>query len=180
MAAFIALIRGINVGGHKTVSMAAARELITGLGFANVRTLLNSGNVVFNGSRRTPAQVETLLEKELLKQLAVESHFFIRTAAEWEAIVAANPFPEAARLDPGHMVVMCLKKAPASSDVEALRQAIVGPETLRVEGRTAYLIYPAGMGTSKLTNAMIEKYLRTRGTARNWNTVMKLREIASG
>jgi uncharacterized protein (DUF1697 family) len=168
----VALLRAVNVGGKNLVPMASLRALFEDLGFTRVRTLLQSGNVVFSGAAG-PA-VEETLEKATRERLGVSADFLVRTAAEWSEIRAHNPFPEEARQDPGHLVVMCLKSAPAPGAVEALRAAIVGNERVAVEGRQAYLVYPDGIGRSKLTVALVERKLGARGTGRNWNTVEKL------
>jgi uncharacterized protein (DUF1697 family) len=165
----IALLRGINVGGNKMMAMSDIRERAERLGLRDARTLLQSGNLVFR-SNKSPAQLETMLEKEL-EGVGV----FVRTAEEWAAIVAANPFPNEAKNDPGRLIVMALKK-PANAS------ALVMParEVARGSGRELYISYPDGQGTSKLTNAVIEKKLGTRGTARNWNTVMKIASLLAG
>ncbi len=178
MMTYFALLRGINVGGHKQVAMADLRQLLTHLGFADARSLIQSGNLVFRSKARSGAQLERLLEVEAKKRLGLEADFFVRTAAEWMAIVAHNPFLTEAERDPGHLVVMFLKQAPARKDVAALQAAITGPEVVRAAGRHAYIIYPSGIGRSRLTNALIEKKLGTRGTGRNWNTVLKLGALA--
>lgn len=174
----IALIRGINVGGHRKVAMAELRDLLTELGFADVRSLLQSGNLVFRSDRRTAAVVERLLEAETARRMGLQTDFFVRGAEEWNSVIARNPFPAEAERDPGHLVVMCLKDAPEKKDVKALQAAIAGPEVVRADGRHAYIVYPDGIGTSKLTNALMEKKLGTRGTSRNWNTVLKLDALA--
>jgi uncharacterized protein (DUF1697 family) len=178
MTIYFGFLRGINVGGHKQVAMADLRELLTQRGFTDVRSLLQSGNLVFRGKARTGAQLERMLEAEAKKRLALQTDFFVRTAPEWQAVVARNPFHEAAERDPGHLVVMLLKDAPRAKDVEALQAANTGPEVVRVDGRHAYIVYPTGIGRSRLTNALIEKKLGTRGTGRNWNTVLKLGAVA--
>mgnify|MGYP002399900788 CR=1 FL=1 len=89
-------------------------------------------------------------------------------------MVADNPFRVEAERDPGHLLVMFLKQAPTREAVTALQRAITGREVVRAEGRHAYLVYPDGVGRSRLTSALIEKHLGTRGTGRNWNTVQKL------
>jgi uncharacterized protein (DUF1697 family) len=137
---------------------------------------LQSGNVVFDGGRRTPAALEPVLERATAKHLGVSVDFLVRTAAEWQAIVAGNPFGEQARRDPGHLVVACLKSAPPAKNVTALHAAIRGREMVQARGRDLYIVYPDGIGRSKLTTALIEKTLGTRCTARNWNTVLKLAE----
>ena len=180
MTTHIALLRGINVGGNKKVAMADLRDLLTQLGFADPRSLLQSGNLVFRSDGRTGADLERLLDAETEKRLGLKTEFFVRTAEEWQAVVACNPFPEEAERDPGHLLVMSLKEAPDVKAVEALQAAITGRETVRAVGRQAYIVYPDGIGDSRLTHALIEKKLGTRGTGRNWNTVLKLGALAGG
>jgi uncharacterized protein (DUF1697 family) len=124
-------------------------------------------------------QLERLLQAESAARLRLQTDFFVRTAQEWRDVIAGNPFREAAERDPGHLVVMFLKDAPAARDVKALQAAIAGPEVVRARGRQAYITYPAGIGRSRLTTALIESKLGTRGTGRNWNTVLKLMALAS-
>jgi len=99
---YVALLRGINVGGHKPVAMADLRDLLTQLGLADARSLLQSGNLVFGANGRTAAQLERLLEAEAEKRLGLQTDFFIRTAKEWKGVVAHNPFRKEATRDPGH------------------------------------------------------------------------------
>jgi uncharacterized protein (DUF1697 family) len=177
MTTYVALLRAINVGGHNPAPMADLRDLLTQLGFNNVRSLLQSGNLVFGGDRRTTAQLERLLETEAAKRLDLQTDFIVRTVDEWTAIVARNPFPKEAERDPRRLIVMFLKEAPQPSDVKALQAAIRGPEVIREKGKELFIVYPNGMGRSRLTNALIEKKLGTRSTGRNWNTVLKLDEL---
>ena len=165
MTTHIALLRGVNVGGNKMIAMSDLRERAERLGLRDARTLLQSGNLVFR-SNKSPAQLEKLLEKEL-----EGTSVFVRTPEEWAAVVAANPFPEEAKRDPGHLIVLFLKEA---CDAKTLQPVIVGREVARGNGREIYIVYPDGMGASNLTNAFIERKLGTRGTARNWNTMLKL------
>jgi uncharacterized protein (DUF1697 family) len=174
MTRCVALVRGINVGGHKQVAMADLRDLLTQLGFVDARSLLQSGNLVFRSQARTGAQLERLLEASAAERLALQTHFFVRTANELKAVIAHNPFPEEAKRDPGHLIVVFLKAAPGPKNVDALQEASTGPEIIRARGRQVYIVYPDGMGRSRLTNALIEKKLAVRGTGRNWNTVLRL------
>jgi uncharacterized protein (DUF1697 family) len=174
----IALLRAINLGGLNRVGMADLRELMTSLGLEEVTTLLQSGNAVFR-SDKTADSLEQLLERAAEKQFGSRIEFFVRTAAEWKAMIAANPFPAEAKSDPAHLLAVALKSAPAAAKVTALQKAITGREVVRAKGRCAYIVYPDGIGRSKLTNALIEKTLGTRGTARNWNTVLKLAALAA-
>jgi uncharacterized protein (DUF1697 family) len=170
----IALLRAVNLGPHNRIAMADLKALLVGLGFADAQTLLQSGNIVFSGGNKTTAALEQTLERAAAKQLGVETDFFVRTAKEWQAIIDANPFPREAKDDPGHLLAVIMKDEIAAANVTALQKSIVGREVVRANGRCAYIVYPDGVGRSKLTNAMIEKKLGTRGTARNWNTVLKL------
>jgi uncharacterized protein (DUF1697 family) len=174
----IALLRAINVGGVK-VSMADLKALLADLGLENVRTLLNSGNVVFRSKTKSGADLENLLETEFVKRAGQPTEFFVRTAEEWKSIIDRNPMTDQARRDPGHLLLVVLKRAPSNQEVESLRGAIVGPEIVQADGKQAYIYYPAGVGQSKLTAKLIEKHLGSPGTGRNWNTVLKLAAMVS-
>jgi uncharacterized protein (DUF1697 family) len=178
MTTHIALLRGVNVGGKTKVAMADLRAMLADLGFGDPRSLLQSGNLVFRSDKLTGADLERLLEVETEKRLGLKTDFFVRTPEELEAVIANNPFPKEAESDPSHLVVMFLNKAPDAKDVKALQAAIAGREIVRASGRQAYITYPDGIGDSKLTITVIEKKLGSRGTGRNWNTVLKLRALA--
>ncbi len=174
----VALLRGVNMGGHKPVSMAGLRAWAETLGLQDVRTLLQSGNLVFRGGAKRGAALEATLEAAAIRGLGLETNFHVRTAAELQVIVARNPFPDAAKNDPARLVVVFLKAAPAPAAVASLVAAIPGREQLRADGRQLYVVYPDGQGTSKLP-ALIDRMLKARGTARNWNTVTKLAALVT-
>lgn len=98
----------------------------------------------------------------------------LRTAVEWDAIVARNPFAHAAERDPAHLLLMALKDAPAAAAIRALCRGYSGSETIHIAGRDAYLMYPEGIGHSKLGNTLIERMLGVAGTGRKRNAVLKL------
>ena len=175
---FIALLRGINVGGHKPVAMSELKAMLTKLGFEDTRSLLQSGNLIFRGDSNDSHDLESMLEAETRKRLGLQADFMIRSAKEWRRVVERNPFRKEADADPGHLLVMFLKTAPKANEVRAAQDAIVGRETLRADGREMYIVYPDGIGRSRLTNVLLEKKLGARGTARNWNTVQKLLSVA--
>jgi uncharacterized protein (DUF1697 family) len=177
-APWIALLRAINVGGHQSVSMAHLRAFLSDLGFAEPRSLLQSGNLVFHGAARSSDALERLLEAEAAKRLGLTTDFLVRSVESWERVIAGNPFRAEAERGPSHVLVMLLKDAPNAKRVAELEAAITGPELVRAGERHLYLVYPAGIGRSRLTSALIEKTLGTRGTARNWNTVVKLAALA--
>jgi uncharacterized protein (DUF1697 family) len=173
----VALLRAVNVGGRTSLAMAELRKLAEGLGFTNVRTLLQSGNLVFEAGVKKSPELETALEAALKKH-GMETDFMVRRADELDAVIAANPFPKEAKADPGHLVVMFLKDASGAKAIAALQAAVKGREVVRHKGRELYIVYPDGIGRSKLTNKVIESQLDTRGTGRNWNTVIKLAALA--
>lgn len=179
MAFHIALLRAVNVGGRKLV-MAELRAMLAAAGFAEARTLLQSGNVVFDGGKKTSAALQSLLEAETERRLKLKTDYFVRSAAEWKAIIANNPFPRQAKDDPSHLLVLPLKSEPSQSDLAALAAAIVGREVIRAGGRHLYAYYPDGIGESNLTITLIERKLNTRCTGRNWNTALKLYAAATG
>jgi uncharacterized protein (DUF1697 family) len=120
-----------------------------------------------------------LLEDGAAKRLGLSLDFFVRSAAEWARVIAANPFLDEAKNDPARLVVVVLKNAPERAAVAALQKAIKGREVVRAKGREAFITYPDGQGRSKLTMALIERHLETSGTARNWNTVLKLAALTA-
>ena len=180
MTTYLAFLRAINLAGLKPVAMADLRDLLGQLGFRDPRSLLQSGNLVFGGPARATAALERLLETEAGKRLALQTDFFVRTAEEWKTVVALNPFRDEAKSDPGHLLAYLLKAEPDAKAVKSLQAAIKGPEVVRAKGRQAYIVYPDGVGRSRLTSAMIEKALGSRSTGRNWNTVLKLAALAEG
>lgn len=178
-ATHIALLRAINVGGTKKIAMAELRDFMAALGFQDVRSLLQTGNLVFQSDGRTGADLERVLETEAKKRLELETDFFVRCSKEWDAVIAHNPFLDEAESDPSHLVVMFLKDAPGATAVSALQAAIEGPEIVKADGKQIYVVYPAGIGRSRLTNKLIEDKLGTRATGRNWNTVLKIAALAA-
>jgi uncharacterized protein (DUF1697 family) len=157
--------------------MTDLRAFLSQLGFDDVRSLLQSGNLVFDSKVRTGAELERFLEAEALKRFSLEIDFFVRTPEEWKSIIRQNPFRKEAELDPAHLVLLLLKSESEAEDVAALQAEIKGEEVVRAKGRQIYAFYPNGIGRSRLTNAVIERRVG-RCTGRNWNTVLKLAIVA--
>jgi uncharacterized protein (DUF1697 family) len=178
MTTYIALLRAINVGGKAKVVMSDLRAAVSELGFDDVQSLFQTGNIVFRGDAGDESSLEQRLEEHAEKRLGLRTAFIARTAAEWQFVVAKNAFPYAAESDPSHLVVMFLKGAPDAHAVDALREAIKGRETVQANGKNLYIVYPDGIGRSRLTIDLIERKLGTQGTGRNWNTVLKLAALA--
>jgi uncharacterized protein (DUF1697 family) len=175
----IALLRAVNVGGTGKLPMAELAKLLTKLGYTEVKTIVQSGNAVFTCAVKADAKLEASLEAALANAFGLQTTIFVRSAAEWDTIIAANPFPDMAANDPSHLVVMTCKSAPTAANVKALQAAIIGRETVHAAGKQLYLTYPDGIGDSKLSNTIIERKLAVAGTTRNWNTALKLAAAAS-
>lgn len=178
MTRCVALLRAVNLGPHNKVSMSDLREIAERLGLAGARTILQSGNLVFeNPGNRPTAELEKMLEAAVTRHCGVSTEIYVRDATEWRAIVVANPFPAEARKDPGHLVVACGRERIPADRVDALQSAITGREKVRAVGRELFVYYPDGIGRSKLTAAFMRKHLGANagaGTGRNWNTVQKI------
>jgi uncharacterized protein (DUF1697 family) len=174
MTTYLALLRAVNLGPHNKIAMADLRDILTELGFQNVRSLLQTGNLLFDAQRQTRSALERTLEATAQQRLDLATDFFVRTTKEWNTAVSRNPFLKEAQDDPGHLVLFALKLAPNPESVAELRNAIPGRETIHAKGNHLYAVYPDGIGRSRLTNVLIEKHLATRATGRNWNSVLKL------
>lgn len=179
---YVALLRGINVGGNKKVAMAELRALMTGLGHEEVVTVLQSGNAVFSSRRRGVADIARELEGALAEQMHVECRVLVRTAAELSAVVDANPMADAIA-EPARFHCCFLEKAPARDRVDGLlAEAATGafdPDELAFGDGVLYAWYRAGVQDSKLAK-VLDRRLGVAVTARNWNTVTKLVELSAG
>ena len=179
MGRYVALLRAINLAGRNKVRMADLRELFEALGFHDVRTLLQSGNVVFTGTSRSTARLEAMLEAEAAGRLGLTVDFFVRKATAWEDVRQANPFPMEAERDPAKLLVMLLKAKPDREAVRALEQRPSAGERVLVTPQGVYIFYPDGLGRSRLTSSVVERTLGTGGTGRNWNTVVRIADLLS-
>jgi uncharacterized protein (DUF1697 family) len=179
MTTYIALLRAVNVGGTSKISMTDLKAMLADLGFGNPQSLLQTGNLVFQSKEPSSEKLEAKLEKAAAERFGLTSDVVIRTASEWQQAIAANPFKKEAANDPSHLLIMPLKQAPAKKAVQDLQTAIHGRETVAAVGRELFIVYPDGIGRSKLTNKLIETRLQTRGTGRNWNTALKIAALAT-
>jgi len=173
----VAFLRAVNVGGTARIAMAELKALAEDIGLANPKTLLQSGNLVFEAVGKTAAALEKLLEREVAARLAVKTDIMVRTARQLDAAMERNPFAKEAKSDPSRLHVHFLKAPASAAAVDALSRAIKGREIVKGGGSEVFIYFPDGAGTSKLTNAVVERRLGARSTARNWNTVTKLTEM---
>jgi uncharacterized protein (DUF1697 family) len=171
----IALLRGINVGG-KVLKMADLKDAVQPLGFGDVRTYLQSGNMVFGAVARDNAALSRQISGAIREHAGIDVTVMVRSAAEWSRIVASNPYPQAGEF-PRTVHAFILDQTPEPARIEALRMREVGREEWQIVDNTLYLHTPDGFGKSALGN-LLERTLKVPMTARNWNTVLALEELA--
>ncbi len=177
MTTFVSLLRGINVGGHQAVRMDELKALHEALGFKDVITYIQSGNVVFTGNDADAAQLPTHIEDAFAQKFGFRVKVMVRTSAELREIIANNPFQNQPTKEPKWVVVLFLATRPERTALEDLQKTYAGPEELCLSGQELYTYYPNGIGRSKLTLPLIEKKLKTVATGRNWNTVLQLQRL---
>ena len=170
----VALLRGINVGGKHPLPMASLRATLEAAGCAEVRTYIQSGNVVLSHRARSGGRVAAEIEERIAEAAGMEVSVVVRSAAEWTQIVSANPFPAAG---PTQLHVVFMKEPVSPSVAEGLDLDALAPEELVVSGRELYLHLPDGMGRAKLPVALERSRLGGTGTSRNWRTVLALDEM---
>lgn len=173
---YVAMLRGINVGGNMPVKMDALRATVAGLGHTDVTTYIQSGNVLFKSRTRATTKVAQPIEARLKRELGVDVTVVVRTAEELATAARKNPFLPGA--DPKSLYVIFLNNVPDRKSVARIDARQVAPDEFQIVAREIFARYPNGYGRSKMTNAYFEKALGVRGTARNWNTVSKLLQLA--
>jgi uncharacterized protein (DUF1697 family) len=178
MTTYIALLRGINIGPRNKIAMAELRELLGSLGYQDVRTHILSGNVIFRSRRRSGQKLEMELEAAIHERFGLDIRVLVRTRAELARIVRDNPLPEAAPHG-SRLFVLFLDRNPDRDHVEALDPSSFEPERFVLGDRAIYAWYTQGLTGSKLAAALSDKRLGVTTTARNWNTVTKVNELAS-
>jgi uncharacterized protein (DUF1697 family) len=174
MTVAVSLLRAINVGGRNLVRMEVLRALHEEIGLTDVKTYVQSGNVVFRTKLRDLKPLERKLEDALERKHGFRPPVIIRTADELRDAVARNPFAGRKEIEPAKLHIVFLADRPEPAGEAKMRAANRGPEEFYVSGRELYVYYPEGAGRSKFTAAP----LAVTGTARNWNTVTKLLEMA--
>lgn len=174
MVGQVALLRGINVGGHRKVPMARVRALAGELGLENPQTYVASGNLVF-GSNEAAAALEAMLERAILARFGFGVDVLVRTAADWSGHVAANPFPEESRHSPSHVMLVIGREPPQAAALEALRARATGGERVEARGDTLWIWFANGAGRSRIGGAPGKGVW----TSRNWRTVLAIEDMLS-
>lgn len=176
---FIALLRGINVGGHNKVPMAELRGLCEELGWAEVRSYVQSGNLVFEAAGE-PASLEAELERAIERTFELSIPVVVRAAADWPAYVAGNPFPGASESAPNAVMLALSKAPPKAGAVAGLLERAVNGERVERVGDALWIHYAGSSARSKLSPGLLDRLVGSPVTTRNWRTVLKLDELARG
>jgi uncharacterized protein (DUF1697 family) len=174
----ISLLRGINVGGHNKVPMNELRALYESLGFTNARTFIQSGNVVFSTKKKDLRRITSEVEAAIERRFGFCCGVVHRSLAEWDRAIANNPFAGRSGVEPDKLLVVFLAADPGQKARDAVMAIPAEPEEVHAIGSELYIHYANGMARPKLPWMKLEKILHAPGTGRNWNTVLKLRELA--
>ena len=176
---YIALLRGINVGGHKKILMADLKILFQKNGLKNVQTYIQSGNVIFE-SDENPAVLSKNISTYIYKEYKFVVPVLVKTVSEWEFALTNSPFlKEDGEVDTKKLYVTFLSDIPKKENAEALIELDYSPDKFILLNNLIYSYYPNGSGKSKMTINIFEKKLKVSATSRNWNTVNKLFVLSS-
>jgi uncharacterized protein (DUF1697 family) len=177
MTTCVALLHSIVLTARKRVVMADLRAMAEGLGLKNVRTLVSSGNMVFETEEESVSEIEAGLETAFEKTFGRFVPIVVRTAADWRCLVAANPFPAESAAAPDRVAVRVMREPLAADVVGTLRQVAAPDEKVEIAGGDPWIVFSRERPNSRLLAAINHKRLGT-GTSRNWNTVRGLGDAA--
>jgi uncharacterized protein (DUF1697 family) len=178
MSVLIAMLRGVNVGGHHNIKMAELKTLCEAIGFAKVQTYIQSGNIVFETKERGDEKLAKKIGSAIEKRFGFCPEVIVRTSEEMRQVVKKNPFAKQ-DFDPAKLAVFFLASDPGKAARELVSQIEANPEVIKPVGSEIYIYFPDGQGQSKLKFGLVEKAIgKIAWTARNWNTVEKLVKLA--
>jgi uncharacterized protein (DUF1697 family) len=177
MPVYISLLRGINVGGHKRVKMDQLRKSFEALGFEQVKTYIQSGNVVFRAGKVSPVALSKKIEAKILGHFGFSVSVILRTQDEMDRTIQSNPFLKESGIDQAKLHVTFLSEAPAPAALRKFEALIAAPDKSRYAGTEIYFYLPNGMSQSSLWKTSWERVLSVVNTTRNWKTVNSLYQL---
>jgi uncharacterized protein (DUF1697 family) len=181
MTIYISILRGINVGGSKKILMKDLEELYVELGFADVRTYIQSGNVLFRSAKDIPdKEIAGLIKQAISRKFGFDVPVIIRSLDEMEKAIQDNPFVKDKTIEGNKLHVTFLSDPPDTSAIAPVSKLEFAPDKFIISGREIYLHCPFSYGETKLSNSFFESKLKVTATTRNWNTINKLIEMARG
>ncbi|HTA60973.1 MAG TPA: DUF1697 domain-containing protein [Bacteroidia bacterium] len=179
MQTYIAILRGINVSGHKLIKMDALRKLFDSMGFKNTKTYIQSGNVVFQGKQAKTQDLEKKIASSILKEFSFEVPVLVKDANELEVVLKNNPFINKRKEDVTKLHVTFLSAEPEKANIDKIKEGNYAADEFIITGKTVYLFCPNGYGNTKLSNTFFENKLKVTATTRNWKTINELVTMAA-
>jgi uncharacterized protein (DUF1697 family) len=178
MTTYISILRGINVSGHRMIKMQTLKELFTDLGFENIQTYIQSGNIVFQHKKTDPQKLEKKIAKAITEKSTFDVPVIVKKLEELQQIIAANPFLKDKTKELAHLHITFLTDEPDTESVNKIKAGSYQPDEFYLVNKVIYLYCPNNYGNSKLTNGFFEKKLSLTATTRNWKTTNELINIA--
>lgn len=175
---FVGLLRGINVGGHNKIPMSDLRSLCTGIGWDEVQSYIQSGNLVFSAAT-TATRLEDQLEESIERHFGLQIPVIVRNADDWSRYVKNNPFPEMSLQEPNRVALALSKRTPKSDAAERLRERAENGESVTQVGNGLWIHFSSGAAKSKLSPTLLNRFVGSPVTVRNWRTVLKLDDLGS-
>jgi uncharacterized protein (DUF1697 family) len=176
---YVALLRSVNVAGYGRMAMADLQETFRHLGYRDVSTFIQTGNVIFTTTRKSPAKLISEIEEQLADDFGSSPAVILRTPAELRAVLAASPFP-GQNADPSRHHVTFMATEPEAARLAEFAPPASGKDELVIIGREIYVHTPNGYAETKLTGSLLERRLGVVTTTRNWNTVSRLCALLDG
>jgi len=178
MNKYISILRGINVGGNRKILMNDLKDLYRKLGFTNVETYIQSGNVIFESDKNgSTTDLEVKIQQAIAETFGFDVPVIVRIAGEWAESIVNNPFWKEKDADIDRLHLTCLKEVPSPELLDKIKLFQFLPDRYEIIGKDVFIFCAAGYGTSKLTNPFFESKLKVSASTRNWKTVMKLNEM---
>jgi uncharacterized protein (DUF1697 family) len=178
MPVFIALLRGVNLAQHNRMKMETLRAVCESLKLRDVQTYVQSGNIVFRAKETDKTKLAARIERAIESEFGFRPPVILRTAAEWKQAIARNPFAGRAGIEPAKLLVHFLADDPGEEARARARTVPAAPEEIHMFERELYIYFPNGMARPKLSLPAVERAFKVAGSGRNWNSVLKLLEMA--
>ena len=179
MPVYIAMLRGVNVGPHKRMKMEKLRASCERLGFAGVKTYIQSGNLIFQAPRLSPAGLSKKLGECIVKDFGFSSEIISRTREEMKKVIDDNPFAKECGTDVSKLHAVFLSQSPAPAALKKLQELTLAPDRMQPGGNEIYFYFPNGVSGSSLWKHPLDRVLGVAGTMRNWKTVTTLYQMAT-
>ena len=180
MTNYIALLRGINVSGHNKIKMADLKQLFLGLNFQNIRTYIQSGNVLFQSKEKSKTKIAVTISEAIKNKFGYDIKIVVITKNDIKTVFSSNPFLKNRTPDITKLCVTFLSNNPNTDGLDQLEEiANKSEDEFKINGKFVYLHCPSSFAKTKLTNNLFERKLKVDATSRNWKTITKLVELSN-